>query len=478
MGGSSKGETIPAGAVHCREEMGAEAPASFPAGSVAGETEAVTPPKAGVTCAFVLAKNKKPLMPCHPARVKELLRKGKAKVVRLYPFTIRLTKRSAGNIQPVELKLDPGAKHSGIALLTTKRILWLAEITHRKAAIQKAMLQRSGFRRRRRNANTRCRPARWLNRCRKVGWLPPSIQSIVDNLFSWIARLRRYVPVTGITAEIVKFDTQKLQNPEISGEEYQRGTLSGYEIWEYLLEKFNHTCVYCEKTDIPLTQDHVVPRASLGSNRVSNLVTSCLPCNQRKGKQPVETFLAGKPKQLAKIKFQLKDSMAPAAAANSSRNALRSGLESLGLPVTFSTGAQTKFNRRQHTIPKSHALDAAFTGDVQSAKNWNAPVLEIKAMGRGKHQRTKTDAFGFPRLYLPRVKMVHGFQTGDIVATPKGTGRIAVRSSGHFSLAARAGKTTVKHTQCRLVQRAYGYNYNQRPCQFLPTLTDGVSLAP
>ena len=99
MGGSSKGETIPAGAVHCREEMGAEAPASFPSVGVDGEAEALPPPKAGVTCAFVLAKNKKPLMPCHPARAKELLRKGKAKVVRLYPFTIRLAQRNAGNTQ-------------------------------------------------------------------------------------------------------------------------------------------------------------------------------------------------------------------------------------------------------------------------------------------------------------------------------------------------------------------------------------------
>ena len=399
------------------------------------------------------------IMPCHPARAKELLRKGKAKVVRLYPFTIRLTHRNAGNTQPVELKLDPGAKHSGIALLTAKRILWLAELTHRKYAVQKAILQRFGFRRRRRSTNLRSRPARWLNRCRKAGWLPPSIQSIVDNLFSWITRLRRYVPVTGITAEIVKFDTQKLQDPEISGEEYQRGTLSGYEIWEYLLEKFNHTCVYCEKTDIPLTQDHVVPRASLGSNRVSNLVTACFPCNQRKGKQSLDTFLAGKPKQLAEIKSRLKESLAATAAVNSSRTALREHLESLGLRVIFSTGAQTKFNRRNHGIPKSHALDAAFTGDVQCRKNWNCPAMKIKAMGRGKHQRTKVDAFGFPRAYLPRVKMVYGFQTGDIVSSPKGTGRISVRASGHFNLLARTGKTTVKHTQCRLVQRSDGYDY-------------------
>jgi len=35
------------------------------------------------------------------------------------------------------------------------------------------------------------------------------------------------------------FDTQKLQNPEISGVEYQQGELFGYEVREYLLEKWN-----------------------------------------------------------------------------------------------------------------------------------------------------------------------------------------------------------------------------------------------
>ena len=141
---------------------------------------------------------------------------------------------------------------------------------------------------------------------------------------------------------------------------------------------------------------------------------------------------------------------------NSIRNSLVREMQAFSLPITLSTGAETKYNREKHGIPKSHALDAAFTGTVQTIKNWRQPTLIITAQGRGKHQRTKPDRFGFPRLYLPRKKMFYGFKTGDIVQTPKGTGRIAARSSGHFAV---NGKTTIKHTQCRLLQRADGYNY-------------------
>jgi len=269
----------------------------------------------------------------------------------------------------------------------------------------------------------------------------------------------QWVPITGITIEHVKFDTQKLVDPEISGAEYQKGTLSGYNIWEYLLEKFNHTCIYCngKSRDNRLTKDHVVATANGGSSRVSNLAVACYTCNQKKSNTLIETYLAGNPQLLGGILSILKKPLDGAAKVNSIRNSLVTKISDFGLPITLSTGAETKFNRTLHRIPKSHSLDAAFTGNVpHPLKNWNQPTLSIKAQGRGSHQRTKPDRFGFPRLKLPRKKVSYGFKTGDIVSTPKGMGRIAVRSTGHFSL---NGRNTVKHNQCRLLQRADGYNY-------------------
>jgi hypothetical protein len=45
---------------------------------------------------------------------------------------------------------------------------------------------------------------------------------------------------------------QKLENPEISGIAYQQGTLAGYELREYLLEKWGRKCAYCDATNVPL----------------------------------------------------------------------------------------------------------------------------------------------------------------------------------------------------------------------------------
>ncbi|WP_363325672.1 RRXRR domain-containing protein [Thermogemmatispora sp.] len=67
--------------------------------------------------------------------------------------------------------------------------------------------------------------------------LPPSLESRVENVVTWVNRLCRYAPVSLRTVEHVKFNTQLLQNPDISGVEYQRGTLFGYELREYLLEE-------------------------------------------------------------------------------------------------------------------------------------------------------------------------------------------------------------------------------------------------
>ncbi|WP_443744462.1 RRXRR domain-containing protein, partial [Sutterella sp.] len=76
---------------------------------------------------------------------------------------------------------------------------------------------RSTFRRRRRSQNIRYRAPRFLNRVKPKGWLPPSLRHRVDTTLSVVKKMCRYVPVSGLVMELVKFDSQKLQNPEVSG---------------------------------------------------------------------------------------------------------------------------------------------------------------------------------------------------------------------------------------------------------------------
>jgi hypothetical protein len=116
-------------------------------------------------------------------------------------------------------------------------VVWAAELHHRGERIRNALADRRAVRRSRRNRKTRYRKLRFLNRRRPAGWLPPSLESRVANIQTWVARLRRACPITSLALEVVRFDTQALQNPEISGVAYQQGTLHGYEIREYVVRR-------------------------------------------------------------------------------------------------------------------------------------------------------------------------------------------------------------------------------------------------
>ena len=181
-------------------------------------------------------------MPCHPARARRLLKQKKAAVYRLKPFTIILFNREGGKTQHVLLKIDPGSKTTGIAIVihgqSILKVVWASHLHHRGMAIKSALASRRAIRRGRRFRNTRYRKPRFDNRTRPKGWLPPSIRSRVENVYHLGLRLQKHCPLTNIQVETVRFDMQKLQNPEITGVEYQKGTLFGYELREYLLEKW------------------------------------------------------------------------------------------------------------------------------------------------------------------------------------------------------------------------------------------------
>src|SRR5207253_1761863 len=107
---------------------------------------------------------------------------------------------------------------------------------HHGQQIKDALESRRAIRRNRRSRKSRYRQARFNNRVRKAGWLPPSIESRIANVMTWVNRLKRFCPISAISQELVKFDLQAMEKAEISGVEYQRGTLYGYEIKQYLLE--------------------------------------------------------------------------------------------------------------------------------------------------------------------------------------------------------------------------------------------------
>lgn len=416
---------------------------------------------------FVLDTQKRPLNPVHPGQARRLLRTGQAAVWRHYPFTILLKEALPhAPVEPLRLKIDPGSKTTGVAILneTRRQVVVAAEISHRGQHIRDRLLARRAVRHSRRRRHTRYRPARFDNRRRPDGWLAPSLKSRIQNILTWTARWQRLCPITAVSMELVKFDTQLMQNADISGVEYQQGELVGYEVRQYLLEKWKRTCAYCGSTNVSLQIEHLTPKVRGGSNRVSNLTLACEPCNRAKGSQTAAEF--GHAELQAKAKQPLKD----AAAINTTRWALYERLQATGLPVEMGSGGRTKWNRTQRGLPKSHWLDAACVGASTPVMLRTAGVvpLRIKACGREARQMCRMDKYGFPRTSAKGRRSVKGFETGDLVRAivPSGSkagthvGRIAVRASGSFNIITAQGIIQgISYRHCQSIQRADGYSY-------------------
>ena len=486
---------------------------------------------------FVLDRNRNPLMPCCPARAKELLKKGRAKVFRAMPFTI-IVQRSGGVTQLTEVCIDPGSKTSGLAIRAFfKRgwtVIWVANLHHRGHQIHLDLIARKAIRRGRRNRNTgyrRCkyvkpvvttkrrkarlaRNAKYASKAYKdkvsirlsqkpsVRYeqptkatcgnkrLPPSVKSRIDNIAHWTKKLSSLLPaIKAIYVETVQFDQQKMMKAEIAGKEYQQGTLFEFDVMQYLLVKYNHTCVYCDRKSTPdngvrLEKDHVKPVSKGGSNRLSNLVLACKDCNATKTNKDLSVFLANKPNKLKQLIESLKVSLRDSAVMNSMRKALVYELEliakTLKCAVHETTGSLTKYNRISLKLPKdrnSHYLDAACLGYISKLTiPRHIQALEIKAIGRGNRHVVGTDKYGFPRLTKAgnvikpgTCKRIDGFQTGDRVKLNMLRGKYqgsyianlaTIRARGDFDVKVAGNTIGAVSKRYKLIQHTNGYNYS------------------
>lgn len=422
---------------------------------------------------FVLDTNFRQLNPIHPGEARRLLSAGKAAVYRRYPFTIILKRAVEAPVEPLRVKIDPGSKTTGMAIVndTTGEVVFAAELSHQGKAIKKRLDKRRGVRRGRRNRHTRYRKPRWQNRRnKKKGWLPPSLASRITNILTWVNRFRQRCHITALSMERVKFDMQLMENAEISGIEYQQGTLAGYEVREYLLEKWKRACAYCGKENIPLQVEHMVPRAKDGSSRISNLCLACGKCNVRKGTKDIKDFLKKKPELLKKILAQAKAPLKDATAVNATRWELFRRLQALGLPIECGSGGLTKYNRVTRKLPKTHWLDATCVGKStpETIQVSGVYPLLITANGHGRRRMCSVDENGFTYGNPKQAGRKKGFKTGDIVKAivTEGkyigvyTGRVAARATGSFNITTK-GKTVqgIGHQYCKALHRSDGYSY-------------------
>ena len=352
----------------------------------------------------VFSSDGHPLMPTHPAKARKLMQKGRAvpnHVKGLFGIRLLDRTRAQSSVQDVAVNIDLGAQTTGIAVVAddtvgNRTVLAALEIKHRAFTVKATLTKRRAYRRTRRG-RLRFRPKRFNNRRRKPGTLPPSVDSLRTDTMRVVRILQTMYPVTRIRIERNKFDPQLMMNPDIKGVEYQRGTLFGWQIRAYILERDQSRCVYCRRSRVRLELDHVRPRAS-GSDRVGNLIACCRDCNIKKANRPIEQFLADQPDLLKHILERTRRSaLASATQINAVLPKLISELRTTGLPLQLTDAASASWARQQLNVRKTHCYDAALQGqDFQTIKSLPNRVLELRTSNGRSKQKANLDRHGTP----------------------------------------------------------------------------------
>ncbi|MFX1519479.1 MAG: RNA-guided endonuclease IscB [Promethearchaeota archaeon] len=326
---------------------------------------------------YVVNMRGQPLMPTAQHTGKKLLHEGKARVVQRCPFTIQLNYATGETRQPIKLGVDPGYTNIGFSAKTDKLEVISGTVTLRND-VSNQLADRRRYRSARRG-RLGYRPPRFNNRTRPEGWLAPSIQHRHDSYIRLVETLETLLPIPFKKVEVANFDTHKMQNPEITGVEYQQGELQGYEVREYLLDKWGRKCAYCGKQDVPLEVEHIVPTSRGGTDRVSNLTLACKQCNLKKGDKTAEEF--GYPH----IQHQAKKTLKAPTCLNTIRWRI---VEQLGAEYTY--GYVTKYQRNKLGLEKSHINDAfVIAGGTYQERCRPYELMQVRRNNRSLQKNRK-----------------------------------------------------------------------------------------
>jgi hypothetical protein len=419
---------------------------------------------------YILNCHGQPLMPCQPREARLLLKAGKARVVKMVPFTLQLLYGSSGYKQEVALGVDAGTRHIGISATTDCTVLFEAEVQPR-TDIQELLATRRQFRRTRRSRKTRYRPHRFLNRKRPKGWLAPSVQHRVDVHLKTIQMVHRLLPISRTTIEVAQFDLQKLNNPDIEGEAYQEGPQLGFwNVREYVLFRDNHQCQWCQgkSKDRVLNVHHIESRKT-GGDRPDNLITLCETCHDLIHRTHQESQVKQKSRgyrdatQMGIIRWQIYEQA-----------------KALFSRVQLTYGYLTKHTRISHQLEKTHVIDARCISGRPLALPDDTSYL-IKWVRRNHRQLHKaTTSRGGKRQRNIAPKSVYGFRLFDSV---RFQGRCCFvfgrRSSGYFDLRTLDGTrihasanykkhTVVQKATAALIERRGGIPPTSEEAGILP----------
>jgi N6-L-threonylcarbamoyladenine synthase len=198
------------------------------------------------------------------------------------------------------------------------------------------------------------------------------MQHRIDSHIRLIDFVCSILPVKKIIVEIGNFDTQRISNPDIEGEEYQQGLMTGFDnVKAFVRFRDKHKCQQCGREE-HIEVHHIQHRADGGSDRPDNLVCLCHECHYKHHNNGLVL------KNFRNLNKKNAITLRDCAAMNLIKDRILSELRNRfpNIPVRKTYGFITSKNRKKYNIDKSHANDAFVV-----AKNFNAKPLDDIFMG-------------------------------------------------------------------------------------------------
>ncbi|ACX52878.1 HNH endonuclease [Ammonifex degensii KC4] len=384
----------------------------------------MAPTFVGYPKVFVVDAEGKPLLPCHPARARKLLKSGKAEVLRGSPFTIKLKYPVSNPVGSLRAKVDDGSRYVGIALVNehTGEVVFRGVLVQRGDVVRLLTLRRE-YRRGRRYRIVRHRPCR--NRARQQVVPFPSVRQKKEAIYRVLADLAKIAPISGVDVELV---SAGVKNPALPGKSTREKVLNR-----------DGACVLCGSTR-RLQRHHLVPRSKGGTDTPENQVLLCAECHREL--HAGEAALDRRGKTFAWV-----------AHAVLGKAYLLALLSRFG-EVRVAEGWQTKEWRESLGLPKSHTNDALSLFLPGGPLKVFGPEYLIWPLRRRKWKNNPTKT----------CEEKNGFRHWDVVRAVR-AGKVVfgcVRSLKARAMTLRTAKDDnfeVSYSKARLLHRPRGLAY-------------------
>lgn len=358
-------------------------------------------------------------------KVRRLLKNSLAHVVCRIPFTIQLDYDTTDYTQPVSLGVDAGSKHIGISATTSDKELYAADVELRNDIVNKLSTRRE--QRRTRRSRLRYRKARFNNRVssKRKGWLAPSVENKIQTHLTVVEKIHKFLPITNIVVETTSFDIQKINNPSISGSEYQQGEqLDFFNVREYVLFRDNHICQHCKgKSKDKVLNVHHIESRKTGGDSPKNLITLCETCHKAYHRGEFE------------LNVKRGKSFRDAAFMGIMRWSLYDRLKNIYPDVSMTFGYITKNTRITNNLPKEHYVDARCISGNPVAKPLGYYFYQKKVRCQNRQIHKANFLKGGRKKLNQAPFLVKGFRLFDLVEYQKDLYYIfGRRSNGSFDI--------------------------------------------